>query len=176
MSWAKEFVEINKAIHDRSSFDCGEAELNTFLKTHAVKHMEAGISTTMLLPASTQLPNGKYPICAFYTVAPSSIHREDLPPQYKKKLPFYPVPVFLIAQLAVHSDYKKQGLGKITLIKALEFLYNIHSHMRAYAVIVDCLNEDIENFYSKYGFQILYRHEDRARMFLPMDTVVSIFE
>jgi hypothetical protein len=31
MSWAKEYRELNKAIHDWASFDCGEAELNEFI-------------------------------------------------------------------------------------------------------------------------------------------------
>jgi len=137
MSWAKEFVELDKAIHDRASFDCGEVELNAFIRTKAVKHMKAGISRTMLLSASVPLPNGKYPICAFYTIAPSSISRETLPKKLIKKLPRYPVPVFLLAQLAVHLEYHGQGLGKITLIKALEYLWEINSHMRAYAIIVE---------------------------------------
>ena len=119
MSWAKKFVELDKAIHDRASFDCGEVELNAFIRTRAAKHMEAGISRTMLLPASVPLPDGRYPICAFYTIAPGSISRETLPEKRMKKLPYYPVPVFLIAQLAVDLKYQRQGLGKITLIKAL---------------------------------------------------------
>ena len=40
MSWAKEFIELDKAIHDRASFDCGEVELNEFIRTKAAKHME----------------------------------------------------------------------------------------------------------------------------------------
>ncbi len=31
MSWAYEFVELDKVTHDRASFDCGEAELNVFI-------------------------------------------------------------------------------------------------------------------------------------------------
>ena len=176
MSWANEFVELDKAIHDRASFDCGEDDLNTFIQTHAARHMEAGISTTMLLSASKQLPNGKYSICAFYTITPGSILRDTLPEADKKKLPFYPVPVFLLAQMAVHSDYQGQGLGKIALIKALEYLLDINSHMRAYAVIVDCLSENIEKFYSKYGFEVLYRNKGRVRMFLPMKTIAMLFQ
>lgn len=176
MKWSNEFVELDKAIHDRCSFDCGEVELNGFIQKHAVRHMEAGINTTMLLPASEALPSGKYPICAFYTIAPGSINRETLPISYKKRLPRYPVPVFLIAQMAVHSNCQGQGLGKITLINALKYLWDINSHMRANAVIVDCLNKDIEKFYSKYGFQILYHRQDKARMFLPMQTVGMLFE
>ena len=113
MKYSKEFVELDKTIHDRTSFDCGESELNDFIQKYAAKHMEAGISTTMVLPASKPLPDGKYPICAFYTIAPSAIKKESLPESRKKKLPHYPVPVFLIAQMAVHNDCKGQGLGKI---------------------------------------------------------------
>ena len=68
MSWAKSFEELNKSTHDRDSFDCGEAELNTFIKTQAAKHMQAGISRTMVLPNTEPLPNQKYPICSFYSI------------------------------------------------------------------------------------------------------------
>ncbi len=176
MSWAKEFIELDKAIYDRASFDCGEVELNEFIRTKAAKHMIAGISRTMLLPASVPLPNGKYPICTFYTIAPSSISRGTLPKKLMKKLPRYPVPVFLLAQLAVHSEYHGQGLGKITLIKALEYLWEINSHMRAYAIIVDCINEAAENFYSKYGFEVLCCQNSKVRMFMPMKIVGQLFQ
>jgi len=176
VSWSNEFVELDKAIHDRTSFDCGEAGLNAFLQTQAAKHMEVGVSRTMLLPASVPLPDGKYPICAFYTITPSSISRETLPEVLAKKLPHYPVPVFLLAQLAVHSEYHGQGLGKMTLIKALEYLFEVNAHMRAYAIIVDCLDNGAEQFYLKYGFEELCKYNGRTRMFIPMRTVAQLFE
>jgi len=169
-------MELDKAVHDRASFDCGEVELNQFFRTKAAKHMAAGISRTMILPASVPLPDGKYPICTFYTIAPNSISRKTLPKKLMKKLPRYPVPVFLLAQLAVHSEYHGQGLGKITLIKALEYLWEINSHMRAYAIIVDCLNETAQSFYSKYGFEVLCCHNNRVRMFMPMKTAGQLFQ
>ncbi|PSW20200.1 N-acetyltransferase [Photobacterium sanctipauli] len=175
MSWLKEFVELDKQIHDRLSFDCGEKELNIFIKTQASKHMQAGISRTMVLPAKTPLPNQKRPICSFYTIAPSSICRETLPKSLSKKLPRYPIPVFLLAQLAVHTEYHGCGLGKTSLIKALQYLWEINAHMRAYAVVVDCLTPEAENFYRKYGFEFLCQHNGRARMYLPMKTIEQLF-
>ena len=175
MSWAKEFVELDKALHDRNSFDSGEEELNDFIKTKAAKHMAAGISRTMVLPAAAPLPDGKHPICAFYSIAPSQIERETLPKALAKKLPLYPIPVFLIAQLAVHSEFHGRGLGKITLVKALEHLYNINAHMRAYAAVVDCLNQPAQDFYTKFGFDILSNNNGRTRMFMPMKTVAQLF-
>jgi GNAT superfamily N-acetyltransferase len=176
MSWSYKFVEIDKAMHDRVSFYCGETDLNIFIQTQAVRHMRVGISKTMLLPASEPLSDGKYPICAFYTIAPSSIGRDTLPESLAKKLPRYPVPVFLLAQMAVHLEYRGQGLGKITLIKALEYLWEINSQMRAFAIIVDCLNKNAEQFYSKYGFETLCMHNGKTRMFLPMKIVEKLFQ
>jgi len=175
VSYSNAFEELNKAQHDRGSFDCGEDELNDFIHTKASKHMLAGISKTFVLPANSPLPNGLRPICAFYSVTPSSIARENLPRDLAKKLPHYPIPVFLIAQLAVHLDQKGQGLGKITLVKALEFLWNINAQMPAYAVVVDCLNQEAHDFYEHFGFEILCTHNGRTRMFLPMKTIGKIF-
>ncbi len=52
MKYSRTFVELNKTIHDRASFDCGTVELNTFLQRHAFRHMKVGVSKTMVLPAS----------------------------------------------------------------------------------------------------------------------------
>jgi len=176
MKLGNKFVELEKGIHDRISFDCGEEELNLFLKTQAVKHMKARVSKTFVLPAAIPLSNEKYSICSFFTVAPSSIKKDSLPVKQAKKLPHYPVPVFLLAQLAVHIDCQGQNIGKITLIKALEFLWEINLQMPAFAIIVDCLNENIERFYSKYGFHILCNENAKTRMFIPMKIVEQLFK
>lgn len=173
--WSDKFIELDKTIHDRVSFDCGELELNHFIKNQALKHMKAGISRTMVLPAASLLPNGKYPICSFYTITPSSINRNTLPEDVSKKLPHYPIPVFLLAQLAVHKNEQSNGLGKITLIKALEYLYEVNSHMRAFAIIVDCLNPNAEKFYLKFGFEELCLNQGRIRLFIPMKKVSELF-
>jgi hypothetical protein len=65
-----------------------------FIKIQAVKHMQAGISRTMVLPSKIPLLNKKYAIFSFYSVAQSSISRETLPVNMAKKLPHYPIPVF----------------------------------------------------------------------------------
>ncbi|REL26543.1 N-acetyltransferase [Thalassotalea euphylliae] len=175
MSWATEFVELSKTKHDRNVFDCGEQALNTFIRTQAAKHMQAGISRIMVLPSAQPLLNQKFAICAFYSVAPTSIRRDTLPSPLAKKLPRYPVPVFLLAQLAVHKAFHGSGLGKISLIRALKYLWEVNQHMPAYAIVVDCLTNSAHSFYTKFGFQVLCEHNGCIRMFLPMKTVEQLF-
>ena len=167
MTTSKTFVELEKASHDRLTFNCGEEELNTFVRQQALRHMKANISRTMVLAESDRQTKQK--ISAFYTIAPSSISRQQLPKNKAKKLPAYPIPVFLIAQLAVDKKQQGTGLGKITLVKALEHLYKINDHMRAYAVVVDCLNKKAEGFYSKFGFRVIGQLKSSIKdRYLPM--------
>ena len=176
MIWAREFVDLDPAVHDRDSFQCDREELNEFLKTRAAKHAAAGISRTFVLPAVQALPNGKLQICSFFSIAPSSIKRETLPDHLRKKLPHYPVPVFLLAQLAVHQDHQGTGLGAVTLAKALETFARIRQAMPAYAVVVDCIDERAESFYRKYDFETLGTKDGKAKMFLPMNTVLQLYD
>ncbi|MGL4733689.1 MAG: GNAT family N-acetyltransferase [Enterovibrio sp.] len=170
----QQFVELDKTKHERTTFHCGQSELDLFLKTQALKHMQAGVSKTMVLPSHC-LPNQKLAIKAFYTITPGSIARDTLPATLARKLPHYPIPVFLLAQLAVDKQFHCTGLGKISLIRALHYLWLVNQHMRAYAVVVDCLTDSAQTFYTKFGFAPLCQHQGRTRLSLPMKTIEMLF-
>lgn len=171
MTPSARFVELDKAAHDRKSFDCGTRELNDFLQHFAARHREAGISKTMVLP-DRDSPSS---LCAYYTLSHTEIKRQTLPAATSKKLPHYPVPVLLIAQLAVHQLAQGQGLGKVTLICALRHCLEINVHLPSYAVIVDALDGGVQSFYEQYGFKELDHHNGRIRLYLPMKTVEQLF-
>lgn len=170
------FVELDKRLHDRKTFECGAPELNIFIQQYAQRHREAGISKTMVLPSMEQNENGASAICAFYTLSHTEIARETLSAQDAKKLPHYPIPVMLIAQLAIHSQMQGQGMGKVTLIRALRHCLEINVHLPSYAVVVDALNDGVQHFYEQYGFKLLDRHDGRVRLYIPMGTVARLFQ
>lgn len=173
MTPGKQFVELDKSRHDRQSFDCGEAQLNTFLKQYALRHRKAGISKTMVLPAeATAKP---FPICAFYTLSHTEIARASLPTESSKRLPQYPVPVMLLAQLAVARNCQGQHLGEVTLITALKEALAINRHLPSFAVVVDSIAPEVQRFYEQYGFAPLGEHQGRMRLFLPMKTIEKLF-
>ncbi len=89
-------------------------ELNTFIQTQAARHMQSGISRTMVLPSLSTSVKQKYDICAFYSIAQGSIDRQDLPEAFSKKLPHYPIPVFYNLQ-GTHSDVYGHENSKQTI-------------------------------------------------------------
>ena len=171
MTPSSRFVELDMGIHDRKSFDCGTKELNIYLQRFAVRHREAGISMTMVLPEKEQPSD----ISAFYTLTHTEIERRTLPAAMAKKLPRYPVPVLLLAQLAVNKDVQGQGHGKVTLIRALHHCLQINSHLPSHSVVVDALNNGVKAFYEQYGFRLLDNHNDQARLFLSMKAIKRLF-
>ncbi|MEW8429023.1 MAG: GNAT family N-acetyltransferase [Candidatus Thiodiazotropha sp.] len=139
-----------------------------------MRHREAGISKTMVLPAKSS-KGEKSGICAFYTLSHTQIERKTLPSVLAKKLPQYPIPVLLIAQLAVHEAAQGQGLGKVTLIRALQHCLAINVHLPSYSVVVDALDERVKGFYEQYGFQELDLYDHNIRLYLPMKSVLNLF-
>ena len=62
LKWA---IEVLEKKHDRSSFECGESALNTYLKNFSMQHAKKNISKTFVListESSEQLPNYPIPI------------------------------------------------------------------------------------------------------------------
>ena len=112
MKPGEHFEELDKSRHERKTFDCGRKALNDFIRQSAARHRDAGISKTLVLPALVD-GDEKADICCLYTLSHTGIKREALPEPLAKKLPRYPIPVMLIAQLAVHNEAQSQGLGKI---------------------------------------------------------------
>lgn len=126
-----------------------------------------------MLPVSSG--HGLSDICCFFTLTHTEIKRENLPKSAASKLPRYPVPVLLIAQLAVNKAMQNKGFGKITLIRALKQFLAINQHLPSVAIVVDALDEEVVNFYTHFGFEALTVEAIRTRLFIPMSEVEQLF-
>jgi predicted GNAT family N-acyltransferase len=79
-----------------------------------------------------------------------------------------------LGRLARDISQKGNGIGEILLIDALKRSYEISSNaIGAMAVVIDPINQKVEDFYLKYGFEKL---PDSGKLFLHMDTIKKIME
>ena len=156
--------------HKKSEFSCGKAMLDNYLHRQAKQDVKRKLSACFVLPS---LPDNL--IKGYYTLSNNSISYEIVPPNYQKRLPraYSSIPTTLIGRLAIDNRFQGQGLGKILLVDALKRCYETSSIMGSYAVIVDPLDNDAEDFYTKYGFIKL---PDSAKMFIAIDTIKEFFK
>lgn len=148
--------------HNRKLFDCGEKELDEFLKRFARQNDEKGLGRTYVAVIEDE-PQ----VYGFYTISSGSIQFDNLPE--KKKLPRYPIPVAHLGRLAVDEEAGGHGLGKALLADALQRIVNTSDALGIYAVEVYAKTEEARQFYLKFGFTELL--DDKLHLYISVETV-----
>jgi GNAT superfamily N-acetyltransferase len=110
----------------------------------------------------------------YYTICPSSVRVDGLPPGIKKQIRYAEVPVYLIGRLAVDKGIQGQHEGEHLLLDALWRCYQISAAAASVGVIVDAKDERAKAWYLKLGF--IPFEDDVMRLFLPMRTIRELVE
>ena len=156
--------------HKKSNFSCGKEMLDIYIHNQANQDVKRKLSACFVInEKETNLIKG------YYTLSNNSIPSKFVPNQIQKKLPrsYESIPTTLLGRLAIDNRFQGQGIGKLILIDALKRSYEISKTIGSFAVIVDPIDQDAENFYEKYGFIKL---PDSGKMFLPMKTIGQLFK
>lgn len=149
MAFHQTIERVDKGKHDLKAFDCGKSSMNQFLSRFAAKHAELGLSSTWVLLEDVQAD--KLPVAAYYTLASATVNKSSLPTT--QSLPHYPVPVVLLARLAIDRQYQGKGLGTKIFISALRHSVQLMEQgLPAFGLILDVLDEDALKFYLRFGF------------------------
>lgn len=153
---------------DVSTFDCGAASLNDWLRTRALKNETTGASRTFVsIDSETSV------VAGYYCLSASSLLLEGTPGSVRRNMPD-PIPVILIGRLAVDQAFKGMGLGASLLQHALLKGLEASRIVGARAFIVDALDDDAERFYSKFGFALMPPASKRAMYLLVKDAESTI--
>ncbi len=154
--------------HDLKNFDCNKPEMNRFLSRFAIKNEKLGLCKTWVLEVNAPLKLKKT-IAAYFTLAYSSVSRDEI--STEKNLPGYPVPMVLLARLAIDKNYQGQHLGEKTLITALRKSVELADKgLPVVGLILDVLDKNVLNFYQKYEIFIPFTN-DPMRLFVPMQVL-----
>jgi GNAT superfamily N-acetyltransferase len=164
-----EYVASLEKAHDRKSFDCGNEDLNRYLREQARQDAEKRVAAPFVLTQP-----GNHTVLGFYTLSASIIPVEELPPDLMKRLPRYgQLPVTLLGRLAVDRTVGGQGIGEFLLVDALRRSLEGAHQIAAMAVIVDAKDDRAESFYRHFDF--LPFQQTPLRLFLPMTQIAKLF-
>ena len=94
------------------AFDCGQAALNQFLQRYALVNQKANSAQTYVCCRGDV-------VVGFYSLAVGSVNPEAAPSRVMKGLARHPVPVMILARLAVDKEHQRRGLGQALLRDAL---------------------------------------------------------
>lgn len=106
-------IEKLRREHAVDDFDCGREELNRYLIRYAWQNQQAGAAQTYVGIAADA-------IVGFYTLAVGQVTRDEAPARPTKGLARHPIPIMLLARLAVDRRWHGQGVGKALLRDAMQ--------------------------------------------------------
>jgi GNAT superfamily N-acetyltransferase len=138
-------VEKLRRDHALDAFDCGREELNRFLIRFAYPNQQAGASQTYLGLASEE-------VIGFYTLVVGQVAYEGAPERLTKGLARHPVPIMLLARLAVSTAWQGKGVGAGLLKDAMRRTLQAADIAGIRAFAVHAKDEAARGYYERFGF------------------------
>src|SRR5687767_10059280 len=105
-------IEKLAGAHVVESFDCGKEPLNRFLTRFALQNQRANASQTYVALSRRK-------VIGYYTLVVGEVQFADAPERLTKGLARHPVPIMLLARLAIARTWQGKGLGSGLLKDAM---------------------------------------------------------
>ena len=142
---AERRVEKLRPDHPIEGFDCGREELNRYLPRHGWQNQQAGAAQTYVGLVGAA-------VVGYHTLAVGQVSREHAPERLGKGLARHPVPIMLLARLAVDRRWHGQGVGKALLKDAWQRTLQAADIAGIRALAVHAKDEEARRFYVRFDF------------------------
>ena len=127
-------------------FDCAQPALNQFLQRYALVNQKASSAQTYVCCQADR-------VVGFYSLAAGSADPESVPPRVMKGLARHPVPVLILARLAVDQNHQGKGLGKALLKDALLRTAQAADIAGIRCLLVHAKDEAARQWYAAWDFE-----------------------
>lgn len=152
-------VPFDPSAHDPANFDCGEADLDEWLRSSAAAAARARVAQTFVWVESDSPA-----VVAYYALSAHAIPRAEAPSRIGRGVPD-PVPAASLAKLALDRSLHGRGLGEVLVVDALgRVLDAAHTGPAVRAIVVDAATDAGRALYAKLGFTPSPGHADRMLM------------
>lgn len=140
-------VQKLDASHDVDAFDCGKEPLDRFLQRHALVNQKAGSAQTYVVC------RGEQRVAGYYSLAVGAVEHADAPGRVGKGLARHPIPVMLLARLAIDRAEQGKGLGKALLKDALLRTAQAAEIAGIRALLVHAKDDEARAWYEQFDFE-----------------------
>jgi GNAT superfamily N-acetyltransferase len=139
-------IEKLRREHSLDGFDCGKDELNRFLKRQAWNNQQSHSAQTYVLVKDLS-------VLGYHSLAAGSVKHNDATERVKKGLARHPIPVILLARLAVDVSLQGRGVGPALLKDALLRAASAADTIGARALLVHAKDDNAKGFYEHFDFE-----------------------
>jgi len=138
-------IEKLRREHRVESFDCGKEPLNRFLIRFALQSQFAGSAQTYLALSENE-------VVGYYTLTFGDVAFDDAPERLRKGIPRHPIPLMILARLAVASTWARKGIGSGLLKDALGRTLAAADIAGLRAFAVHAKDDEARAFYERFDF------------------------
>lgn len=135
------------SFHQVAEFVSGEAVLDDWLKQKGLKNQALGATRTFVV-----CRKGTQQVVGFYSLATGSVNHTEATGNLRRNMPD-PIPVIILARLAVDASFRGKGLGADLLHDAVCRCYRVAENIGVRAIMVHALTEKAKQFYIHHGFK-----------------------
>ena len=134
------------AQHRLEGFDCGKPALNDWLLRHARQAQGSGSAKTFVVAEHDDR------VAGYFSLTVGQVDIVEAPERIRKGMGQYPVPVVILARLAVSREHHGHGIGVGMLQDAIRRTLVIAEQAGVRAMLTHPIDEDAARFYTRFGF------------------------
>ena len=131
--------------HRLEGFDCGKPALNDWLLRHARQAQGSGLAKTFVVADEDR-------VAGYFSLTVGQIDTLEAPERIRKGMGQYPLPVVILARLAVSRHDQGRGIGFGLLQDAIRRTMLIAEQAGIRAMLTHPIDEEAAKFYTRFGF------------------------
>jgi len=131
------------AEHILGDFDSGVPSLDDWLRRRALRNQASGASRTFVVCDAKK-------VVAYYALASSAVAPDATPGRFRRNMPD-PIPVVVLARLAIARDQQGRGLGRALFQDAAKRVIHAADAVGIRGSLVHAISEEAKAFYVRLG-------------------------
>jgi GNAT superfamily N-acetyltransferase len=131
--------------HRLEGFDCGKPALNDWLVRHARQAQGSGSAKTFVVADDDR-------VAGYFSLTVGQVDVLEVPERVRKGMGQYPVPVVILARLAVSAQDQGRGIGFGLLQDAIRRTMLIAEQAGIRAMLTHPIDHEAAKFYTRFGF------------------------